>query len=112
MSKHRPHMRPTTELPSPPAAMVPNEIPRPPPSPAPVPLVVPPARLSWAWSRGYGRPIAHAFVVGAPRSVCRHVLTSHGFVSETDGMERCHDCQRLVTAIENGDEPSVPNLEG
>lgn len=102
-----------TEVPPTPAAMVPDEVPLARPSPPPASaLVVPPSRLHWAASRGYGRPIAHAFVVGAPRSVCRTIVTNHGTREAEENLERCHECQTILRAQEADDDASVPNLPG
>jgi hypothetical protein len=79
-------------------------------NPAPAAHVTP--ALVWAASRGYGRPIAHAFREHEPRSVCRSILTSHGTYAAEPNLERCHECATILRALDGAELPSVPNLEG
>lgn len=102
--------KPRSEVRPLPSASLPTELP-PAPSTPPPPLVVPPRRLAWLVSRAQGRPLAHAFVIGSARTVCRLADAIAGSAS-VDGFERCGECVRIVVAIEAPDAPSVPNLSG
>jgi hypothetical protein len=102
MSKHQKYPRP--EVPPPPSAVLPTSL--------PPPLVVPPRRLMWTVSMMTGRAIAHAVVIGAGRTACRQFAVGEGVVPAPDGVQRCHECARVVGAQGTPEPGSTPNLSG
>lgn len=64
------------------------------------PSIPPEPRVRWIVPRGYGRPIAHAYLEGSSRTLCGGIPVNGAVTPPADELERCADCRARETSHE------------